>query len=100
MERCGRSFGIFRNLHTLGAIKTLKGPHMKHGFSVAIAGLGLLAGGVPLAAHHSTAAVYDISEVVTLKGVVTEVKMTNPHGHISLDVKDAAGNVVNWFVEL
>ena len=73
---------------------------MKHGFSVAIAGFGLLAAGLPLAAHHSTAATFDISQVVTIKGVVTEVTWLNPHGTFSLNVKDADGNIVNWTVEL
>ena len=73
---------------------------MKHGMLVAIAGVGLLAARVPLAAHHSTPAVYDISRVVTLRGVVAEVKMTNPHGRLSLDVKDATGNAVGWLIEL
>jgi hypothetical protein len=39
-------------------------------FARTIAGLGFLAAAVPLTAHHSTAAVYDIGKVVTLKGVV------------------------------
>jgi hypothetical protein len=69
-------------------------------FARTIVGLGFLAAGVPLAAHHSTAAVYDISTVVTLKGVVTEVTLMNPHGHFSLDVKDPSGKTVNWVVEL
>jgi hypothetical protein len=73
---------------------------MKHGFSVAIVGLGLLAAGVPLSAHHSTAATFDITKVVTLKGVVTEVTWLNPHGTFSLNVRDADGNTVNWTVEL
>ena len=73
---------------------------MKHGFAVAIGGLGLLAAGVPLAAHHSTAATFDITKVVTLKGVVTQVTWLNPHCTFSLNVKDADGNTVNWTVEL
>jgi hypothetical protein len=73
---------------------------MKPGFSVAIVGLGLLAARVPLSAHHSTAATFDITKVVTLQGVVTEVTWLNPHGTFSLNVKDADGNTVRWTVEL
>jgi hypothetical protein len=73
---------------------------MKQGFSVAIVGLGLLGAGGQLAAHHSEAGVYDLSTVVTLKGVVTKVAMTNPHGSLSLAVKDAAANSADWIVEL
>jgi hypothetical protein len=56
--------------------------------------------GMPLAAHHAEARVYDLSTVVTLKGVVTNVAMMNPHGVLSLDVKDATGNSAGWTVEL
>lgn len=73
---------------------------MKRGFSLAALGLGLLAAGVPLSAHHSTAATFDITKVVTLKGVVTEVTWLNPHGTFSLNVKDADGSTVNWTIEL
>ena len=53
-----------------------------------------------LAAHHSEAAIYDLSTVVTLKGVVTKFAFTNPHGSLSLAVKDEAGNSTDWIVEL
>jgi hypothetical protein len=84
---------------------------MKHGFSVAIARLGSLAAGVPLAglalllaaipvaAHHNFAAAYDASATITLTGVVTKVDWTNPHAYIYLDVKDESGKVVNWGME-
>ena len=60
---------------------------------------GMLLAAIPLAAHHSFAAEYDASATVTLKGVVTKVEWTNPHAYIYLDVKDEAGNVVNWGME-
>jgi Family of unknown function (DUF6152) len=53
-----------------------------------------------LAAHHSEAVVYDLSTVMTLKGVVTQVALMNPHGSLILTVKDAAGNSVDRRVEL
>src|ERR1700689_4391131 len=71
---------------------------MKHGFSVGIASLGLLAA-IPVAAHHNFAAAYDASATITLTGVVTKVDWTNPHASIYLDVKDESGKVVNWGME-
>ena len=58
----------------------------------------LLAGG-PLSAHHSFAAEYDANRPVTLRGTLTSVELTNPHGWIHLDVKDPDGNIVHWSVE-
>jgi hypothetical protein len=73
---------------------------MTRTFALTLAGFGFLAAGVPLAAHHSTMATYDSKKLMTLKGVVTEVAWMNPHANLSMDVKDAAGKTVNWFVEL
>ena len=70
---------------------------MKHAYLVVAA---FLVVGGPLAAHHAEAGVYDLSTVVTLKGVVAKVAMTNPHGALTLAVKDAAGNSADWIVEL
>ena len=53
-----------------------------------------------LAAHHTEAGSYDLSTTVTLKGDVTKFARTNPHGSLTLAVKDAAGNLVDWIVEL
>ena len=50
-------------------------------------------------AHHTISAVYDISKVVTLKGVVTEVDWQNPHVILHLDVKNDDGTLVTWNVE-
>jgi hypothetical protein len=55
--------------------------------------------GIPLLAHHTIGAVYDVDTLVTLKGVVTEVDWQNPHVVIHLDVKHDDGGVVSWNVE-
>jgi Family of unknown function (DUF6152) len=51
-------------------------------------------------AHHSFAAEYDEKKVITLKGVVTKFEWMNPHVRFYVDVKDAAGVVTNWDLEL
>jgi hypothetical protein len=49
--------------------------------------------------HHSFAAEFDINSPVILSGTVTEMKWSNPHGWIYIDVTDEEGNVVNWALE-
>jgi len=66
---------------------------------VLAAGLGLLLSGVPASAHHSFAAEYDSSQVLTLKGTISKVEWTNPHIYIYVDVKDASGKVATWALE-
>lgn len=50
-------------------------------------------------AHHSFSAEYDNEKPITLSGKVTEMKWSNPHGWIYLDVTDDSGKVVNWALE-
>ena len=50
-------------------------------------------------AHHSFGAEYALNKPLTLTGVITRIEWTNPHSHFYLDVKDAAGKVVNWKYE-
>ena len=59
---------------------------------------GALAG-LPAMAHHSFAAEYSSDQPITLKGILTKVEWTNPHGWIYIDVKDDEGKVTNWAVE-
>ena len=68
-------------------------------FGVLAAGLALLVASVPADAHHSFQAVFDANLPVTVKGVITEVKLENPHSWFYLDVKDANGKVEKWSFE-
>ncbi len=54
---------------------------------------------LPLLAHHSFAAEFDGTAVVTLRGVITKFERINPHGWIYIDVKNPDGSVTNWAVE-
>ena len=62
--------------------------------------VAFLLAAIPLAAHHSTKAMYDTSKIVTLEGTVTHSEWVNPHGIVYMDVKEADGKVVNWKIEL
>jgi hypothetical protein len=61
---------------------------------VAVLGWLLAAGAVQ--AHHSLAATYDIRKESQLTGIVTKVAFTNPHGALSLEVKNADGTKTEW----
>ena len=60
--------------------------------------LGPLMVPAPVLAHHSAAA-FDAGKRVTVTGTVTEWFWANPHCLLSLDVKDANGQVVQWIAE-
>ena len=65
----------------------------------AVAASAILAASLPLFAHHSFAAEYDSKQPITLKGTVKELKWTNPHAYVFVDVKDAGGKSATWALE-
>lgn len=50
-------------------------------------------------AHHSFAAEFDAQKPITLKGTVVRWEMINPHGWITMEVADPAGQKTQWMVE-
>ena len=67
---------------------------------LAAAGVSMVLASVPLAAHHSFGAEYDVKKPVELKGTLTSLEWVNPHAWIHMDVKDESGKVTKWDCEL
>src|SRR6266699_7188032 len=59
----------------------------------------ILTAAAPAFAHHAFSAEYNGDQPVTLKGTLTKLEWTNPHGWLYLDVKDDGGKVVSWAIE-
>lgn len=68
-------------------------------FGVLVASVILLVAARPAQAHHSFAAAFDANQPVTVRGVITEVRLENPHSWFFLDVRDASGKVERWAFE-
>ena len=54
---------------------------------------------MPLAAHHSVPATFDVSREITIRGPVTKIEWTNPHGRFWVDARNDDGTVSNWELE-
>lgn len=60
----------------------------------------LLVAAIPVAAHHSFAAVYDESKPLKVDGVVWEIDWKNPHVQIVMVGKDGDGGNQRWTFEM
>ena len=72
------------------------------GVSYRLSALGvaaLLVAAMPAVAHHSLTAEFDTDRTVTLTGTITELKWTNPHAWLYINVKDEKGQLQNWAIE-
>lgn len=72
---------------------------MRTGFLAGlVAGGAVLLMGPPVVAHHFFPG--DLDTTVAIVGTVTKVEWVNPHARFYIDVKDKAGKVTNWEIEL
>lgn len=64
-----------------------------------LAAFAVVAAGPQAWAHHSVAGEFNVSKIVKLSGVVSDVDWANPHIYIHLSAKDAAGHLSDWRLE-
>jgi hypothetical protein len=62
-------------------------------------GVVALGSGAAAWAHHSFAAAFDMKQPLTVSGVITQVRLENPHSWFFLDVRDSSGKVEKWAFE-
>jgi hypothetical protein len=72
---------------------------MRSHIGAGIVGMVLVASVVSLSAHHTVASLFDTTNLVTLKGTLTEVEWKNPHVFLHLDTRGDDGGTVAWTVE-
>src|SRR5580693_2895048 len=68
--------------------------------AVLVACVTALFAAIPVFAHHSLQAEYNVNMPITLKGTVTKVAWNNPHVHLFMDVKDHGNEVMMWELTL
>jgi hypothetical protein len=73
---------------------------MKLRIAVAIVGFTLAASVLPVLAHHSVPATFDVDKEITIRGAVTKIEWANPHGRFWVDARNDDGTVSNWELEL
>jgi DNA/RNA endonuclease YhcR with UshA esterase domain len=80
-------------------IEITEGTQMKNKLlAVFLGAAGLLLVSGPVLAHHGRSN-YDMTDTITVKGIVTEFEWVNPHALIHVDVADETGKVEKWVAE-
>ena len=61
--------------------------------------LSLFLGASIATAHHAVQAQFDVNDVQSFTGTMTQVELINPHPYFHLDVELPNGEIVNWSIE-
>jgi hypothetical protein len=72
---------------------------MKKKAAILSLGACLVAGALPLLAHHSFAAEYDSDKKITITGKVLSVELVNPHSWIHVMAAGPDGKMQDWACE-
>jgi hypothetical protein len=60
----------------------------------------MMAASGSLQAHHSLAGVYDMRKETEATGTVANIKFSNPHGSLAIEVKNPDGSTTEWVMTL
>ena len=70
---------------------------MRYRMAKSVIGAWLLAA-MPVLAHHNFNSFWVMEKTVTIEGVVTQVKLVNPHPEMRLEVTEGDGQKAVWIV--
>jgi hypothetical protein len=69
---------------------------MKRILTSVVAVSGWLMASGTMQAHHSLAGVYDMKGEKEITGTLSKIQFVNPHGSMTVDVKNADGTMTEW----
>ena len=69
---------------------------MKRILTSAVVVSGWLMASATMQAHHSLAGVYDMKGEKEITGTLTKIQFVNPHGSMTIEVKNADGTMTEW----
>jgi hypothetical protein len=73
-----------------------RGHEMTKRFWAGVVFCGALLAASSLQAHHSLAGVYDLNKTERATGVIQKVAFTNPHGALTIEIKNGEGVAKTW----